>query len=157
MSGADHEPEPDDKIIRADSAYRMRAVAVLAVLLVAGVTALLATDRYLDGLRDLAHQSPEEAAARAATLFRVLMVGTALIPLLAGAWLSRLAWRGWLAGEFPPPGTRVIMDTAVVSGRSARRLASLTFALGLILALVAVTLMIFGWWMAGTLGRPPGG
>jgi hypothetical protein len=157
MNGAEDEYEAEDKIIRADPAYRMQAVALLAVLIAVGVTALLATDRYLGGLRDLAHDSPEAAAAKAATLFRVLMAGTALIPLLAGAWLSRLAWRGWVEGEFPPPGTRVIMDTAVVSGRNARRLASLTFALGVILVLTAVTLAAFGWWMARTLPVPHGG
>jgi hypothetical protein len=151
------EAEPELKILRADPAYRMRAVTILVVLIALGAASLMATSRYLDGLRELAQASPEAAAAKAATLFRGLMAATALIPLLAGAYLSRLAWRGWLEGEFPPPGTRVLMDTAVVSGRSGRRLAALTFALGAILVLSAATLVIFGWWMAGTLAAPHGG
>ena len=157
MNAAGNEFEHDDRILRADPVFRMRAVTILVILVALGAASLMATSRYLDGLRELAQASPEDAAARAATLFRVMMSATALIPLLAGAYLSRLAWRGWIEGVFPPPGTRVLMDTAVVSGRSTRRLSALTFTLGVILVLSAATLVIFGWWMAATLAAPHGG
>ncbi len=149
---------PDrDKVLNADPGFRRRMLALLALLVAAGAAALTGTDAYLRHVRELGAADPGAAVARVTLLFRGWMLVTALVPLLAGIYLARLGWRARLHGEFPPPGTRVLRETAVITGPGGRRLASLTWLLGMLLALAGLILAVFGWWMAGALSGSAAG
>ncbi len=146
-----------DKVLRADPRFRRRIIAVLVVGIVAGLAAVAGGQVFLSRMRILAQHSPRDAADRVGLVFRLLTAFTALIPLGLGLYLGRMAWRGWLAGEFPPPGTRVISDTAVLTGPTARRMASITFFMAALLIASGVVLAGLAWWVASSLGMAHGG
>ncbi len=120
-----------DAMLRADPQARRGALLALAAVLVIGVVTIAwglpaATD-YLK------RQPPAEA-------LRILqwLALAAFVPMIPfGYFTWRHGQRILASGQFPPPGTRVIVDTPIVTGRAAR-------ARGAALRTLAVLLAVLG-------------
>ena len=104
---------------KADAAFRRLAIGVLVAATCAGAVLIGALDRYRGPLADWVRSDAGRSAERAELILAVF--GTLLLaPLVAvAAYLSSVGGRAVRTGEFPPPGSRVIRDTAIVRGYDA--------------------------------------
>ena len=64
---------------------------------------------------------------------------------LAAISEARKARRSLSAGEWPPPGTRVLVETPIMEGEPARRRARFILVLSTIMLVMAVGLQVFTW------------
>jgi hypothetical protein len=133
------------KIIRADRTLRRLTLIGAALVLLAGVIALVYTESFLHEMKALARESPSQAAARVGLVLKLVAIGAAVIPVAVGAYLTRVAMLTWRNSEFPPPGTRVLRDTAVTTGPSSRRWAVFAFLVAMILLLGGILVPLVTW------------
>ena len=133
------------KVIRADRALRRLTLIGVVVVLVAGVIAIVYTGSFLHDMEALAQESPSQAAARVGLVLKLIAIGAAAIPIAVGAYLTRVAMLTWRSSEFPPPGTRVLRDTAVTTGPRSRRWAVFAFLVAVILLLGGLLVPLLTW------------
>lgn len=133
------------KIIRADRTLRTVTLISVAVVVLAGVIALVYTESFLRDIEVLAQEAPTEAAAKVGLVLKVLTIGAAVIPVAVGAYLTRVAALTWRSSEFPPPGTRVLRDTTVTTGPTSRRWALFALLLAVILVLGGIVVPLVTW------------
>lgn len=136
------DPLAGREILRADPEARRRAlIALAAVAAVAVVTVAWGLPAAEEFLR---RQPPAEAAR----IVTVLALAAFLPAIPLGYFVWRHGQRIVASGRFPPPGTRVIRDTPVVTGREAgsrgvalRTMGALLAALGAAGAVVVPLLL----------------
>jgi hypothetical protein len=110
-----------------------------------GAVLIAAFERYRIPLRDWLLADPDASAQRAQLVMLIFAV-LLLAPLLAfAAWLWSLGERVVRAREFPPPGLRLIRDTAVVNGEKAISRGRLLKALAIGFAFAALVLAVLLW------------
>ena len=113
---------------RDPRAFR-HVLIVLAVSVAIAVAAVALIGRYRPAFEVWIDEDP---LARLRTL--ALLASLGLLPFAAaGTYFFRLGARVVRAERFPPPGTTVVRDTAVLRGRAARRRGRLLQALAVIL------------------------
>jgi hypothetical protein len=144
--------------LRADPAARRKALLLLVSGAFIGMILIAGFERYRAPLIDWLLSEPAELAKRV----KWIMMMTAAVmsaPLVGFAvYLWSLGTKVLRAGEFPPPGHRVIRDTPVIHGDGAvlrgRRFQIL--AAGLLVA--SAFLWLLFWRLAGLLreaSNPP--
>ncbi len=79
------------KIIRADRTLRTVTLIGVAVVLVVAVITFVYAESFLHDIKVLAQESPTEAAAKVGLVLKVLATGAAVVPVAAGAYLTRVA------------------------------------------------------------------
>ncbi len=131
------------EIQRADERLRIRWLIALTLVATLGAAGILRLDSYLTEL----HSSVAGAAAasaKARSLVRWILAAFAGAGSLFSLYLGWSSWRVLSSERYPAPGARVISDTRIYRGRSARRrgqagllLAALTLLLTLAVALGA--------------------
>ena len=84
----------------------------------------------------------------------LLTVGTSVPLLVFAGYLWHLAGRVRRAGQYPPPGLRVIRPMAPLTGSAATRRMHVLQALAGTLAAAAVMLVILLWRLLFLLTRP---
>ena len=137
---------------RADPAARRRAVVMVGLLTIAGAVALVAFERYRIPLQDWFSSRRDDVAYRMG-LVLVMIALAAAGPLLGlSFYLWSLGARICRVKEFPPPGYRVIRDTAVVRGPAALSRGRGLQLLAVGLALAAGGLSVALWRLARALG-----
>lgn len=101
----------------ADRNARRVALLILGVGAIAGAAGLIALDRWLESLRQL-----EPAVARKALSQAMFWLTAQMVVVAAafGAYGWRLGGKVIAAQRFPPPGSRVIRPTVIVTGEAAR-------------------------------------
>ena len=117
----------------------------VAVVLLAGVIAIVYSESFVHDMKVLARESPSQAAARVGLVLKLVAIGAAAIPIAVGAYLTRVAMLTWRSSEFPPPGTRVLRDTAVTTGPRSRRWAVFAFLVAAILLLGGILVPLLTW------------
>lgn len=125
--------------VRADR--RLRAItlaAVVALLILGGLLLQVLLPQYLDYLRALARTDPERLRGEYERAFFWMFGLIGVLGVLIGLHTLRLGVRTRRAGEFPPPGVKVVVDTPVLRGRGAQRLALALIIGGAVFALIAV-------------------
>ncbi len=125
------------EIVRADTRQRRLVLVATLLLLIGGVLALWRLDRQLDTIGRMTEGNLTALAQKARALAGciLLVVGPSFIGL--GLWCFRLGTQINRAERFPPPGTKVLWDTRVRTGSSARLLAH-------ILLIASVASVLFG-------------
>jgi hypothetical protein len=124
---------------------------VLAVLSLLGGVAVAYTKSFTERVRTLAAESPEQAAALAADVFKAITALMGVIPLAVGFYLAYVSVRAWETGEFPPPGTRVLRDTVVTVGTKSRLWAAIGLAVALALIVGGMLIPMWGWQLSDSL------
>ncbi|MEJ2468324.1 MAG: hypothetical protein P8Y51_04510 [Campylobacterales bacterium] len=106
---------------------------VIALLIAAGAAFLLATaSGWLEPGRWFEALEGEALAERIRLVFLILF-----LPLLpAGFYVIRFGRNVLRSGRFPPPGTKVIRETRVRTGKKAKRMGYASLAYGIALLLV---------------------
>jgi hypothetical protein len=141
------------EVRRADPAVRRQAVSLVVFGTVVGALLILGLEHYRTPLRDWLLAEPGERARRV-KLALSLPATLLSAPLVAfAAYLWSLGARVVRAGEFPPPGYRVIRDTSVIVGPAAvlrgRGLKAFAVCLGVASALLWLLL----WWLGSVLSE----
>lgn len=130
---------------KADPAARRKVALLLSVGACVGAVLIVAFERYRIPLSDWVLAGPGASAQRA-RLALLLLAALLLAPLLAlAAYLWSLGARVVRAQEFPPPGLRVIRDTAVITGARAVSRGRLLKVLALSCAIACAVLGILLW------------
>jgi hypothetical protein len=126
----------------ADPRARRAALIVLAVAFVVGSLLLWALNAGQPAVARWLRDDPARTTSRA----RLLLAGLALLTsgpaLAAGLYLWRLGARIVSAERFPPPGLRMVQDTTVLTGDSARSRGRLFQGLGLMLFVAGTALAL---------------
>ena len=138
---------PADDVVRADPALRRRALLGAAAI-VACVLALVSAPRSVMTLVRLVQDTPA-AGARGIAIMLLFAAPFTLLAVVVAADAIRRSVRTLRAGQFPPPGTRVVRDTRIVRGRPATVVGAAGLALGGTLLVAALVLP----WIAYRIGR----
>ena len=124
-----------DQVIPADKKFRNLAILGLLLLVVVALFLIQFLQGYLGELKALVETQPEMALARA----RRLLIGVTLLHALFscsfGAYFLATGVRAWNAQRYPLEGQRVIRDTRLRVGKSARIAAGIHFLIGALLLL----------------------
>lgn len=149
------EQTPEPTIIPGDPSVRKIAWGAFIAIVVLALVMRSWTQSTVADLHALAQESPEEAFARISWL---LKAGVAFVGILSGVAATYFiieAKRALAATRFPPPGTRVLFDTKVLTGKTARRRAIFMIVLSGLLIAAAFFLQVGIWYFVELL-RPPG-
>lgn len=132
------------EIQRADPQRRRQALTTLLVFAVAGVIGMFVLQRWLGGLEAL-----PAAEARAPLLVALawILASTCLLVVALGACAWRFGSQVRSGMQYPPRGTRVIRDTAVLHGEAAQRRGRWIQALGGALVSCGVVLVLVSLWL----------
>ena len=141
------------EVLHADPGARTQALRAVALGAAAGALGIAWIANRLQHFERLASESPHAAKLGIGTLYEVL-IGLAVLSTCLAAFVvlqrSVLAFRH---GAFPPPGTRVLRDTVVLTGAAAHRVACLGIALGILLVGCAGVLVVLLLGLEMCLGR----
>jgi len=138
-------------IRRADPAARRQAILLVILGALVGSLLIVGFERHRAPLREWLLSEPAEFAYRVKLLF-LLSAAALSAPLLALAvYLWSVGAKVLRAGQFPPPGYRVMRDTPVIDGQAAVSRGRAFKSLALCLGGASVLLWVFLWWLARTL------
>lgn len=129
--------------VRADRHLRGITLAVVVALVIAGGVLLqVLLPQYLDYLHTLSQTDPDRLRAEYERAFFWMFGLMAVLGALIGLHTLRLGVRIRRAGEFPPPGVKVIVDTRLLRGPRAQQLALVLMIGGALFAVAAVGLAV---------------
>jgi len=135
---------------QADPGFRRLAIVVLIAGVCAGGVLIGAVDRYRDTLADWVRADSSRLAQRLELIFVAFTV-LLVAPLVAvAAYLSSLGGRTVRAGEYPPPGSRVIRDTPIVRGGEALARGRTLQGLAALLSAASVVIGLLLWRLASS-------
>jgi hypothetical protein len=140
------------RALPADPRFRMQAAGALAVAVVAAAGIAWWFADWLQATR-LLH--PTTAQQRLLEAFRWAAGAGAASILVLAAVLWHTATRTLQAGEYPPPGTRVLLATPVLEGDTALHRARVLRMLAALCVLVAVALLLLAWRVAPMFSLTP--
>ena len=139
-------------IQQADQRARVVAGVLLAFGMVIGIALLVAAERLGPAVEAWLTGDPAQARARLTSSFGALALLIALPVLSFAGYLWWLGVRSVRAERFPPPGLRLVRDTAVVHGTDARRWGRVAQVLAAVLTAAVVLLVFFLWRLLTILG-----
>jgi len=127
------------EIIKADRRFRNTVLLVYAALLLLGIVAW----RWLIpmGLRHLSSLGWHDWMITIRAVFSVILV----VPAPAAVYCIMVGLKTLESGQYPHPGRRVMRDTAVVRGPSARRRGRALVALGVVFLVFMVVVLVYNW------------
>lgn len=132
----------EDEIIPADKRHRRLALVAGVLMALVGLLLLAILYGHLHEIRKLATGNRPAAEQKLLGLAKVVGWAGGLSLAGMGVWFWRLGRRINRSARFPPPGMKVIRDTRLRTGASARARANLAQAVAL-LCVVAGTV---GMW-----------
>ena len=133
------------EIVKADPGLRRQMLLVLLLIVAIGLFALEWVPKEMATILAIARESPAEARARTVLLLGALVAPPVLLGMVAGVDTIRRSVSTFRTDRFPPPGMRVLRDTPVLRGRSARGLAIVMATLGALLIACCTALPVLGY------------
>lgn len=133
-----------DAIRRADPRYRRGVFLLAVVLAILGAAIVFWFKGLMGDIVALAETDPAAAIRRTHRVFVFLMAFLGVGLASFGAYLLIFGVRVLRTGEMPPPGTRVLRDVPVKTGRPAAIRARIILVLAGLLLLGG---LIVPWWM----------
>ncbi len=118
-----------EDIVYADKSYRKKIVIALILSALAGTILLHYTKEYIDHVsrgQSLDHQY--QAIEHMMSLIKVMKVAALTVFAIAGIYWISLGYRILKYNRFPPPGMKVVRDTKMRKGSSAKMMAYGLFA-----------------------------
>ncbi len=140
-----------DQVIPADKNFRGLAVLGLLLLAIVALFLIQFLQGYLGELKELVKTQPEMALARARRLLIGVTVLHALFSLSFGAYFLATGFRAWNAQRYPLEGQRVIRDTRLRVGKSARIAAGIHFLIGALLMLSNVLMIRLTFFLSNSI------
>ena len=129
-------------VAKADPGARRRAICIIIVVALIGAVLIEGLERYLPQVGEWARADP--SGARSRFLFSSFAFLSAAPCVAFAVYLWFLGARIIRARQFPPPGLRVLRDTAILTGEAALFRGRLlrAFAVGFVIAAVLLALML---------------
>jgi hypothetical protein len=122
----------DNEILKADPRYRKKALISMLVMVIFGIMAIVFLLPWLKGYLMF-------LGCRKGAQVLVLIFGVAfIIPIFLSIQMLRIAAKSMREERFPPSGTKVIKDTAVLSGNAAKNRGIILFFLAGFMLLVSI-------------------
>jgi hypothetical protein len=135
-------PTSED-IVVADKGLRTKVLVAMVLLVLALIALTQYWTHYLEQLKGLAALNPQLAIDKLFRLLRITLgVGMILVGV-AGFSMVRTAMKTLRAGRFPPPGMKVIRDTRIVTGISAKLRAILLIVIAVLLIAFQVFALVY--------------
>ena len=138
---------------KADPQERRKAIILVLLTTIAAAILVVPTTSRLNALRDWLTEDPSQTQVRFRYVAAALSVGLAVPIVWFSIYSWRLAGRIRRAGQFPPPGLRVLRDTVIVRGARAHRRAAFLQLLSVLLILSTVGFIAALWWLVQILQR----
>ncbi len=135
----------NDPVVKADPALRKKTIVFVVAASLLGLVLIVFFQSELGRVDELARENPQAALEQLLNRLHLLALSMTLLFVPFSLYLLYVSIRTYRTSRFPPPGTRVIRDTRIVTGRRARMrgiAGVLVAAAFLALALYAVRLMI---------------
>ncbi len=135
------------KIHPANKKYRLVVLLLFFGMVVLGVVFIQLTESYIQELKQLSQESPQQAINKSAFLlvFIAMMAGFPAIGI--GTHLLYHGNQIRLSQQFPSPGSRVIVDTPIVEGPRAVLRGQLLMCGGGLVIISGLVLPIVAWLM----------
>ncbi len=137
----------NEPVLKADRALRKKAILFVVAASVLGLVLLIFFQNELGQLDQLARENPRAALEQLLDRLHLLAVFVTLLFVPFSLYLLYLSIQTYRTSRFPPPRTRVVRDTRIVTGRRARRkgmagvfLAAVFLALALYTARLAINI-----------------
>lgn len=140
---SDSESETPE-VVSADPGRQRAVLLGVALFLALAVRGVHEIGAAFDTIRALTRTEPEMARRQILSVLDVFVYGMAALMAVMGLYLTVQGIRIVRAGRFPPLGARVVTDTRVLRGSSARRRAWMGWGLAGILWLGAALLPSWG-------------
>ena len=123
---------PEKYHILGDSLARTRLLLIGVMIVTLGLAAVIYTEAYFNAMRQLQATKPRIAAAGIKQLYQVLAGCNFLLGMFLAGSLATFAFRVFGSGQVPPPGMRVAFATKIRTGKSARKIATLSLVLAVV-------------------------
>ncbi len=138
-------PSAGRQVERADPRARRRAVALVALGAAGGLLVFWVVQSRLPALKAWVAEDPVQVQPRLRLIASGLAAAIAVPTLFFAAHFWRLGGRVIRSNQFPPPGMRVIRDTVVWHGESARRRGRILQGMALILSFIVGGFVTIIW------------
>lgn len=138
------------EVRKADPGFRRLVIVVLVAGVCAGGVLIVSFDRYREALADWVRADSSRLGQRLELIFAAFAVLLAAPLVAMAAYLSSLGGRTVRAGEYPPPGSRVIRDTPIVRGREALSWGRALQSLAALLSAASVVIGLLLWRLASS-------
>ncbi len=126
---------------------------VFAALMIAGAVMFLFLNSWIEETRALALRDPDQAAREAAGMLMLLGAVGGVSAVAFGVYCGLLGRRTLRSSRFPPPGTKVLLETKVITGDPARRRGTLFVVLAGTLVMAGAIFPFVVWRMVHVLGQ----
>jgi hypothetical protein len=133
------------EIEKANPSERRKVLLLLVAVGACGIAAILGIQWYIGQVLELNKEDPEAAFRKLSFVAKLVAVVISMSLILFAAWLGRLSRKVYRSGRFPPPGAKVVRDTRIVTGPSAKIRAGIGFALAAITGAAALLVPVFVW------------
>jgi len=110
----------EKQFLKPDKDYKKKAITILIVSIIAGLGVLAYFHFYLQDIKELAKLDHEQAFEKMLFLFRIIMVSMAFTLTSFGVYIIRISIKTIISEQFPPPGMKVIRNTELITGKSAK-------------------------------------
>ena len=109
----------EEKILKADPNTKRNIILFVIGMIVAGGLSLLYVQGFLTNLEALAKEDSKGALEKGIQMIRTILIVNAFVISLFGLYALRISIRAYLAGQYPPPGTKVIRNMKIITGKKA--------------------------------------
>ncbi|GJL63623.1 MAG: hypothetical protein NPIRA04_22770 [Nitrospirales bacterium] len=134
-----------------NSKYRWIVLFILAGMILLGLVFLQFTESYIQELKSVSQEAPQEAFATST----FLLVGIAMVagfPAIGiGTYLLYQGNQIRVAQSFRTPGSRVMVDPPIAKRSSARMRGEALMVCGGLVIMSGLGLPILAWWLAENL------
>ena len=137
-----------DDIVRADPRLRRKTLFALGLAAVLALVAIIFFQRWLNGIGAIS--GTDLLILRLRRMIGIGMTGSALCLALLAWYAAHQASKTKVAGQWPPPGARVIRDTAVRRGPTAGNIVRLLQLTAVVLLVLAFSTGYFSLQMLGS-------
>lgn len=132
----------EGKVVKADATRRWLVLGCLALAAMISVVVFVWMQSYLQSQLQSFSADPEGTSANISFVTRILLVALAVGLIGFALYFGWLGLRVLRAGQFPPPGMKVIRDTPIRHGSAAK----LTGVAALIYCAFLLAVGTFGAW-----------
>ncbi|QTA81830.1 Uncharacterized protein dnl_41810 [Desulfonema limicola] len=133
----------EKQILKSDKEYKKKTLIILIISIIAGLGVIVCFQVYIQDIKELAKYDHEQAFEKILFLLRIIMVSIAFTLTSFGIYIIRIAIKAIITEQFPPPGMKVIRETRLLTGRSAKQRGVIGIILAIAIIITGITFPAF--------------
>ena len=138
------------KILAANSRYRWIVLVILFLMVLLGLLFLQLTETYIEELKRLSQDAPQQALDKSAFLFVFVSMAAGVPAIGIGAYFLYQGYRIRVTQQCPLPDSRVIVDTPIIEGPRAIMRGHILMICGGFIIISGLALPIIAWRLTET-------